>query len=116
MAQRKYLLVEGVMGPDGHGIPVSDPWNPIASPARFLGFKFKGGEPNPRALSSMAFYEVARQVVIDHPSIQKAARNGHIRILGKCAAWDADDAAKQLMPKAPAPAPEKIKAPKGGDA
>lgn len=103
------------MGPDGHGIPVTDPWNPIASPARFLGFRFKGGEPNERVISFMAFYEPMPQVVMDHPGVQKAIAKGHLKVLGKCAAWDADDAAKQLMPKAPAPAPN-TKASKVGDA
>jgi hypothetical protein len=111
MPQRKYLLVQGV-----EGIPVSDPWNPIASPARYVGFRFKGGEPNPRALSALAYYEIVPQVIIDHPLLQKAARNGEITILGKCVAWDADEALRTMKPKAPAPTAPDKKAPKGGDA
>jgi hypothetical protein len=113
MPQRKYLLVQGV-----EGIPVSDPWAPIASPARYVGFRFKGGDPDPRALSAMAYYEPVPQVIVDHPLLQKAAKNKEITILAKCVAWDPDEA-HRLMVKAPKPAapPDKItKAPKGGDA
>jgi hypothetical protein len=114
MPQRKYLLVQGVAG-----IPVSDPWAPIASPARYVGFRFKGGDPNPRSLSAMDYYEPIPQVIVDHPLLQKAASKGEITILARCIAWDADEALKQMTPKAPKPAApsDKItKAPKGGDA
>lgn len=101
MPSQRYLLVEAV---DGH--PVSDPHNPGASPARYVGW-----EPKPELAAdpdhALEHYQPARQVVLDHPDLQRAAASKRLRVLGSTVAKSHDAARAALLP---VPAPKSAKA------
>ena len=78
MPSERYLLVEGV---DGH--PVSDPHNPSANPARYVGWKLKDiPEGKPSAVEDpdhiLEHYDPERQVVKDRPDLRSAIGRKHL--------------------------------------
>jgi len=90
MPSRKFLLVVGV---PGH--PVSDPWNPGANPARYIGFKLKD-KPAEDPDHVLEHYEPEPQVVADHPDLQAAIKRGAPKKLGECIAKNHDEAGTKL--------------------
>ena len=91
MPSARYLLVEGV---EGH--PVTDPRNPAASPARYLGWKVKAEKAKDPG-HILEHYQTEPQVVLDHPDIRKAIKSQRLTLLSETVAKDMGAAKASLL-------------------
>ncbi len=91
MPSELYLLVEGV---EGH--PVTDPWNPAANPARYLGLALKE-EPAKDPDHVLEHYATTQQVVKNHGDIRRAVRRGSLTLIRSAVAKNHDAARAALI-------------------
>lgn len=95
---QRFLLVEGIRDEQGRGIPVTDPHNPLANPARYAGWK-PSAKPNPDALGVIDHYELDLQVLADHIDLRRAITAGELKLHGETIARTHDEARTKLAAK-----------------
>ncbi len=89
MPVSRYLMVRGKPG-----VLVANPWAPLANPRRYAGkVRDAALDGEPEAIDR---YRDCNEVLRSHSDLLSAIDAGHLVLIGKCAAVDAEAAEQSL--------------------